>query len=53
MYKKTFYVYCDNCGRIPVDDTDFVNIEEDCMGRDLYKFICKKCGKQGKSNVYS
>lgn len=43
---------CKNCGKVPVDDTEFVNIEEDYMGRDSYTFICNECGEKSTSNVY-
>lgn len=53
MYKKKTQVHCKKCGYVDIDDTKFLNIEEDYKGADLYYFICKKCGKKGKSNIYT
>ena len=45
-------VYCSTCKKqVRVDNTEFLNIEEDIQGRDTMTFICGDCDTQQKSVV--
>ena len=48
------FVQCSECGeKHKADEAEFVNIEEDFLGRDLLTFICPKTKQQSQSLVYN
>jgi len=51
--KAAFYVRCAECqDRHYVDEVEFLNVEEDYMGRDIMHFVCPKTLNESKSLVY-
>lgn len=44
-------VACPNCGRIDINHTETLNIEEGMMGEDLVTFRCCICGEEATSTV--
>ncbi len=49
-YEKKIMVTCTSCGRIPEDEVEFRNIEEDMQGKDVLTFKCPKCGEVRSSH---
>ena len=46
-------VECPECGcRFDEEDVEFLDIEEDFVGRDVESFRCPECGKEVKSFRY-
>ena len=45
------YVYCSQCGEVPTDEIQVLDIAEDFEGRDVVTFKCK-CGTQRESIVF-
>ena len=54
LYMKTaFYVHCAECqDRHYVDEVEFLDVEEDYMGRDIMHFLCSETHEESKSLVY-
>jgi hypothetical protein len=51
--RTTFYVRCAECqDRHDVDKVEFLDVEEDYMGRDIMHFVCSETQEESKSLVY-
>ena len=51
--RDTFYVHCAECqDRHYVDEVEFLDVEEDYMGRDIMHFLCSETHEESKSLVY-
>jgi len=49
-YRKPIQVMCNNCEQeFDEDLVEFVDIEEDFMGRDILTFICPGCKQKARS----
>lgn len=52
-YERKPKVHCVNCKVfVNVDETEFVNIEEDIQGVDVMTYICPHCKKEQKSKIF-
>ena len=50
---SSMFVRCPACGEDHMANAvEFLNIEEDFMGRDLLYYVCPITGAPTKSNVY-
>ena len=48
-----FYVHCAECqNKHWVNDVEFLNVEEDYMGRDIMHFVCPETEGETSSLVY-
>lgn len=47
-YRKQITVICKKCGRVPENEVESLDIEEDFQGRDILTFKCT-CGETNKS----
>jgi len=53
MMKAKFYVRCAECQEQHyVDEVEFLNVEEDYIGRDIMHFVCPETMKETQSLVY-
>jgi len=51
--KTKFYVRCAECQEQHyVDEVEFLNVEEDIIGRDIMYFVCPETSMYSKSLVY-
>jgi hypothetical protein len=51
--RTIFYVRCAECqDRHDVDKVEFLDVEEDYMGRDIMHFVCSETQEESKSLVY-
>ncbi len=51
--KHKFYVRCAECQEQHyVDEVEFLDVEEDYMGRDIMHFVCSETREESKSLVY-
>jgi hypothetical protein len=49
----TFYVHCAECqNKHSVEDVEFLDVEEDYVGRDIMHFVCPETQNESKSLVY-
>lgn len=50
---RTSIVTCPECKtESDSNKVEFVDISEDMYGHDVMEFVCPKCGKTVKANVY-
>lgn len=53
VHERKPKVHCKNCPAwVNVDDTEFINIEEDFQGADLMTFECPHCNTKQKSRIF-
>ena len=53
MMKTKFYVRCAECQEQHyVAEVEFLNVEEDYIGRDIMHFVCPKTLQETQSLVY-